>query len=132
MTTSALEGLLVLDLSSQVAGAFAAKLLADLGAQVVMIEPGEGTALRQHVLFEHLSGGKQSVVPSNDGDFGAWLDAADIVLTDGVSRWHDAALRNRPDTSVLVDVSPFGRSGRYADWESSDLVTWAMGGYLYF
>ena len=26
----------------------------------------------------------------------------------------------------------FGRSGPYAGWASSDLVTWAMGGYLYF
>ena len=33
---------------------------------------------------------------------------------------------------MLVDVSPFGRSGPYAEWSSSDLVTWAMGGYLYF
>src|SRR5690606_22054495 len=34
--------------------------------------------------------------------------------------------------AVVVDLSPFGRSGPYADWESSDLVTWAMGGYHYF
>src|SRR4051812_45605172 len=103
MTTSALEGLLVLDLASQVAGAFAGKLLADLGAQVVMVEPAGGTALRQHLLFDPLSGGKQSVVPS-DADFGAWLSAADIVLTDGSSAWHENALRDRPDGTVVVDT----------------------------
>ena len=132
MTASALDGLLVLDLSAAVSGAFAGKLLADLGAQVVMIEPPEGTALRQHVLFDYLAGGKESVVPADDGDFGAWLGAADVVLTDGSSPWHASAADRRPDAAVLVDLSPFGRSGPYAEWASSDLVTWAMGGYLYF
>jgi crotonobetainyl-CoA:carnitine CoA-transferase CaiB-like acyl-CoA transferase len=132
MTGSALDGVLVLDLSAGVSGAFAGKLLADLGAQVVMVEPAAGIPLRQHVLFDYLSGGKQSLVPSGDGDFAAWLGAADVVLTDGSSPWHTTAVEGRPDATVLVDVSPFGRSGPYAEWNSSDLVTWAMGGYLYF
>jgi crotonobetainyl-CoA:carnitine CoA-transferase CaiB-like acyl-CoA transferase len=132
MTASALDDVLVLDLSATVSGAFAGKLLADLGAKVVMVEPPEGSDIRQHGLFEYLAGGKQSVVPSDDGGFSAWLGAADIVLTDGSSPWHTRAVADRPETAVLVDVSPFGRSGPYADWASSDLVTWAMGGYLYF
>jgi crotonobetainyl-CoA:carnitine CoA-transferase CaiB-like acyl-CoA transferase len=132
MTASALDGVLVLDLSAAVSGAFAGKLLADLGAHVVMIEPPQGTALRQHNMFEYLSGGKQSVVPTADDAFRAWLDAADVVLTDGSTPWHTAAVEGRPDGTVVVDLSPFGRTGPYADWQSSDLVTWAMGGYLYF
>jgi crotonobetainyl-CoA:carnitine CoA-transferase CaiB-like acyl-CoA transferase len=132
MTTSALDGVLVLELSGTVSAAFAGKLLADLGAQVVMIEPAEGSAIRQHGMFDYLAGGKQSVVPAGDGDIGAWLAAADVVLTDGSSPWHGRALDDRSERTVLVDVSPFGRSGPYAEWEASDLVTWAMGGYLYF
>src|SRR3954454_12246038 len=132
MTATALDGVLVLDLSAAVSGAFAGKLLADLGAQVVMAEPSDGTALRRHVLFDYLSGGKQSIVPADGGEFGAWLGAADVVLTDGSSPFHAAAVDGRPDGTVLVDLSPFGRSGPYAEWTSSDLVTWAMGGYLYF
>jgi crotonobetainyl-CoA:carnitine CoA-transferase CaiB-like acyl-CoA transferase len=132
MTATALDGVLVLDLSAAVSGAFAGKLLADLGAQVVMVEPPDGTALRQHVLFDYLSGGKQSIVPADAGEFGAWLGAADVVLTDGSSPFHGAAVDGRRDATVLVDLSPFGRSGPYAEWASSDLVTWAMGGYLYF
>ena len=131
MTASALEGVLVLDLSAAVSGALAGKLLADLGAQVVMIEPPSGTALREHGMFAYLSGGKQSVVPAGDAEFGSWLAAADVVLTDGSTSWH-AAVASAPDTTVVVDVSPFGRSGAYADWKATDLVTWAMGGYLYF
>ena len=132
MTAAALDGVLVLDLSAGVPGAFAGKLLADLGALVVLVEPPEGTPLRQHVLFDYLAGGKQSVVPSGADDFATWLSAADVVLTDGSSAWHATAMEGRPDGTVLVDVSPFGRSGPYAEWNSSDLVTWAMGGYLYF
>lgn len=132
MTASALDGVLVLDLSGAVPAALAGKLLADLGARVVMVEPATGTPLRQHGLFDYLAGGKESVVASGDAEFGAWLAAADVVLTDGSSPWHASALGGRPDTTVLADVSPFGRSGPYADWAGSDLVTWAMGGYLYF
>jgi crotonobetainyl-CoA:carnitine CoA-transferase CaiB-like acyl-CoA transferase len=131
MTASALDGVLVLDLSTAVSGAYAGKLLADLGAEVVMIEPPDGATLRGHGLFDYLAGGKHSLVPTDQADFEAWLAVADVVLTDGSSTYH-AALADRPETSVLVDLSPFGRSGPYAEWESSDLVTWAMGGYLYF
>ena len=129
---SALDGVLVLDLAADVSGAFAGKLLADLGAQVVMIEASTGSAVRQLGLFDYLGGGKQSVVPADDADFAAWLAAADIVITDGTSPWHAAATGGRPDRTVLVDLSPFGHSGPYAEWTSSDLVTWAMGGYHYF
>ena len=132
MTDSALDGVRVIELASGVAAAFAGKLLADLGAEVVMVEPTGGTPLREHVLFDHLAGGKRSIVPENGADIGSWLGAADVVLTDGTSPWHGSASAQRSDRVVLVDVSTFGRSGPYAGWRSSDLVTWAMGGYLYF
>lgn len=132
MGESALEGVLVVDLSAAVTGGFAGKLLADLGARVVLLEPASGSVLRGHGLFDYLSGGKQSVVPANAAEASAWLAAADIVLTDGSSAWHDAAVRERGAHTVLLDLSPFGRSGPYKDWQSSDIVTWAMGGYLYF
>ena len=132
MTPSALEGLLVLDLSVGVSGAFATKLLADLGADVVMVESPDGSPLREHSLFEHLCGGKRSTVVNDEADVAAWFDATDVVVTDGSSPWHSTATANRRDATVVVDVSPFGRSAPYASWRSSDLVTWAMGGYLYF
>lgn len=132
MTTPALDDLLVLDLSASVAAGFSGKILADLGARVVLLEPSEGSALRSHDLFGYLSGGKESVVPGDHAAAAAWLAAADVVLTDGSSPWHQLAVDQRAETTVLIDQSAFGRSGPYAEWESSDLVTWAMGGYLYF
>ncbi len=126
--TAALDDLLVIDLSSSVAGAFAGKMLCDLGARVVLLEDGGGSALRNHDLFGYFSGGKESVVPADGAAASSWIAAADVVLTDGTSRW---SVERAPGT-VLIDLSPFGRSGPYAEWASSDLVTWAMGGYLYF
>src|SRR5690242_5459149 len=102
MTDSALDGLRVLELASGVAAAFAGKLLVDLGAEVVMVESPGGTALREHVLFDHLSGGKHSIVPDDEAEFGAWLRVADVVLTDGTSPWHEAATAKRSDGVVLV------------------------------
>src|SRR5215207_7161418 len=132
MTPSALDGVLVLELAGGVSAAFAGKLLADLGAEVVMVEPPGGTPLRAHGLFDHLAGGKGSLAPAEDRELRPWLDRADVVLTDGTSPWHASVSLGRPGRAVAVDVSPFGRSGPYAGWSTSDLVTWAMGGYLYF
>ena len=41
------EGLRVLDLSDRIAGAYCTKLLVDVGAEVVKLEPPEGDPLRQ-------------------------------------------------------------------------------------
>lgn len=132
MGTGALEGLLVVELAGGVTGAFAGKLLADLGADVVMLEPPSGSPVRGHRLFDHLAGGKRSAVPAGADAAGAWLAAADVVLTDGTSPWHRDAVDEPGDAAVVIDTSPFGRSGPYRDWETSDLVTWSMGGYQYF
>lgn len=132
MTASALDGVLVLDLTTQVSGAFAGKLLGDLGARVVIVEPETGSPLRDDNLFEYLSGGKESLLDPDDDVFERWLGAADVVLTDGSSRRHRSIIDARPDRVLLADLSPFGRTGPYSTWESSDLVSWALGGYLYF
>jgi crotonobetainyl-CoA:carnitine CoA-transferase CaiB-like acyl-CoA transferase len=142
---SALGGVSVVDLTSGVGGAYAGKLLADLGAQVVMVEPSGGSPLRRRppaaglgrdgALFEHLSGGKQSVVPDGPDDarrlLADLLWTADVLLLDGTSPWPLPAAA-RPDHLVEVDLSPFGRTGPYAGWRGSDIAVWAMGGYLYF
>ena len=111
----------------------AGKLLTDLGAEVVMLEPAAGSPLRAHGLFDHLAGGKRSVVPSGDDD----VTRLARRRRRRAHRRLVAVARPRPvrpgrTPTVLVDLSVFGRSGPYAGWASSDLVTWAMGGYLYF
>jgi len=145
-TAAALAGVSVVDLTSGVSGAYAGKLLADLGAEVVMVEPPGGSPLRRRppnrpgssggVMFEHLSGGKRSVVPDDAGDARALLAdllwSADVLLVDGTSPWQTAAVGAHPEHLVEVDLAPFGRTGPYADWRESDIGVWAMGGYHYF
>ena len=66
---TALKGLRIVELSSRVTGEYAAKLLADFGAEVIKVEPPEGAATRamgpfkdgQSVLFQYLNTNKRSV-----------------------------------------------------------------------
>src|SRR5712675_298516 len=53
----------VVDLSTEPAGAYCAKVFADLGADVVKVEPRSGDPLRRHPeRFVHLNTNKRSVV----------------------------------------------------------------------
>src|ERR1700754_2059104 len=64
---SALAGISVLDLSGGVAGQFAGRVLAEHGADVLLVEPPEGSSTRRapglsdRHLFWHLNTGKRSV-----------------------------------------------------------------------
>ncbi|HKF77174.1 MAG TPA: CoA transferase, partial [Candidatus Dormibacteraeota bacterium] len=68
---SALAGLRVLDMSESIAGQFCGRLLCDYGAEVALIEPNGGSAVRRlgpfsrhdgsSLLFWHLNTGKRSL-----------------------------------------------------------------------
>lgn len=139
----ALEGTKVVDLSTDVAGAFATKVLADLGACVTLVEPPDGSPLRRRPpvpdgaahgpLFAYLSGGKRSVQPGDDHELvAALLDDSDVVVRDDGSPYGPPPGDPLPAHVIDVVISDFGRSGPYAGWCSSDLAMWAMGGYMYF
>ena len=49
MTVDALAGYTVVELSTGVAGAYATKLFADAGADVIVVEPEAGSALRRTI-----------------------------------------------------------------------------------
>src|SRR5579884_167576 len=67
---SALDGLRVLDFTTTIAGPHCTRLLADLGAEIVKIEPPEGDMMRTRpplrmgasTSFGQLNAGKKSVV----------------------------------------------------------------------
>src|ERR1700733_3126723 len=64
MQTSAdgpLAGLVVVDLSTTLPGAQATQFLADCGAQVIMVEPPDGSPLRDLASWPALLRGKRSV-----------------------------------------------------------------------
>ncbi len=144
MTDRALGGLLVIDLSSGLGGAYASKLLADLGARVILVEPPNGSELRAWAAGEkswggpwaHLSGGKQSAAPSDPAAARRLLRGlsreADVVILDERSHWRTELPNVLPERVVTVELSPWGSDGLYADWRGSDIATWAMGGYMFF
>src|SRR5947209_7355338 len=131
----ALAGLRVVECGGGVAAAYAAKLLADLGAEVVKVEPPEGdyTRLRGPFpgtvpnreasgLFIYLNAGKQSVVldlATPDGEWGLdqLLQDADILVHNFTP--HAAARRAveperllaKHPRLVVADITGFGRSG---------------------
>ena len=153
--TAPLEGLRVLELTHDVAGAYAAKLLADYGADVLKVEPPEGDPLRGYGpfagdvphpegsgLFLHLNTNKRSVTleisePAGIEQVRNLIASADIVFEDfpveravalGIT-W-DALSRDRPGL-VLCSLTPFGQNGPYRDFHASEITLQAMGGPLH-
>lgn len=143
MSTRALDGLLVVDLSSGLGGAYCSKLLTDLGARVIIVEPSEGSKLRDWGAkdrawggpWAHLSGGKDSAAPNDDESARRLLSgltrAADVLILDEESRWRSALPSVLPERLIRIELSPWGSEGPYAGWRGSEIATWAMGGYMY-
>ena len=142
----ALTGLTVVNVAAGLDATYAAKLLSDLGARVILIEPPHGAPLRQRppvedgaghgAIFAHLASGVESVVPDGHDHaqrlLRSLLAHADVLLSDGASAWQHDLPTAPHDHLISADLSAWGRSGPYADWRASDIATWAMGGYMYF
>jgi crotonobetainyl-CoA:carnitine CoA-transferase CaiB-like acyl-CoA transferase len=151
-----LDGFVLVDATQGVAGGYAGRLLADLGARVIKVEPPGGESLRQMGPFPEdrpdieagglhraLNAGKESVVLDLDTEAGraAFRDlvlGADAVLESegpGVMAERGLAFADlegaRPNL-VYASHSPFGQDGPYAGWATSEIVDYAMGGYMYF
>ena len=148
VSPSALAGLKVVELGQLIAGPFAAKTLADFGADVIKIEPpGQGDPLRQwrmlhngtSVWWQVQSRNKKSVVLdlrlADDRELAKALIAeADVVIENfkpGVlEAWgmgYEELSRGNPGL-VMLRVSGFGQTGPYRDRPGFAVVAEAMGG----
>ena len=151
-----LSDLTVVEVAESVAGAFCGRMLAAFGARVIKIErPPNGSWTRyaepqlngyqspeSGALFLYDNMGKESVVLDwkNADGMASLLNLvsdADVLIDD----WQPKTRRSLGiDTDTLqslnpllvnLSLTPFGLSGPYADWQSSPLVSLALGGYLY-
>ena len=150
-TPTALNGVRILDLTSEM-GWYAGKLLADLGADVIKVEPpggdpgrglppfhadqpGRETSLR----FWYFNANKRSAtvdLAQHDGRhlFGRLVDTADIVIESHkpgeleVLGVDVAALRERNPALVWTSITGFGLDGPHAGWEVTDIVAQAVSG----
>jgi crotonobetainyl-CoA:carnitine CoA-transferase CaiB-like acyl-CoA transferase len=139
-----LTGLRVVELASEWT-AYAGKLLADLGAETVLVEPPGGHHTRRFepflddepgpersLWFWHYNTSKRGVtVDSTTANgrvrLGELLDAADILLH-GDRELDVEAVRHGRDALIVVSVTPFGRNGPRAGEHATDLTLLAAGG----
>lgn len=113
------------DLSTGVAGQWAAKLLAMSGFEV--IRPEQGGRLPEHAAY--LDPPKR-IVPWSGPEL---LADADIVFTtfDAGERQGLARGLALPPSCIEVTTSTFGMTGPYAALRGGPLAAWAAGGYLH-
>ena len=133
MTEALLAGTRVVDLAGEPA-AMTGRILADLGADVVMVELPEGHALRAlpH-RFLAWGAGKQSIVVDGPADprLDELLATADAVVdTPGFPGTFELDPARAPH-ATWVSVTPFGRAGPHAGWRASDLGVMAASGNMY-
>ncbi len=139
-----LRELRVVDFSSGIAGAYATKLFADAGADVVKVEGAQGDPLRRWsatgaelrgedgALFRFLHASKRSVVGApSDADVQELVAGADLVV-EGRAPDVGAALGlpARYPGCVLLSITPWGKTGPYAGRPASDLVIQAESGSI--
>ena len=148
VSKGALSGLKVVELGQLIAGPFAAKTLADFGADVVKIEPpGAGDPLRQWRLIKDGTSVWWQVQSRNKRSLALDLrqpDAQDIVRK--LVREADVLIENfRPGAMeswglgpdvlqsinpglIMLRISGYGQTGPYKDKPGFGVVAEAMGG----
>jgi crotonobetainyl-CoA:carnitine CoA-transferase CaiB-like acyl-CoA transferase len=150
-----LDGYVVVELSSGIAGGYCTRLLADAGADVIKVEDPGGDPLRRWsasgatipsgqdgALFSFLACSKQSIVADTENaadapdlaDVASLLDAADAVVWSPGSRLaaHPslapaAILRAHPHLTVTA-ISPFGLQGPWSDRAATEFTLQAWSG----
>lgn len=153
MTEKALDGIRIIEFTD-FTGAYCGRLLADLGAEVIKVEPPDGGHQRHtppfysrlpepdnSIAFWVHNTSKKSVVidlESADGQAEAkrLVLSADAVIEDNPVGWMAArglsyqTLRAAKPSLVYVSVTGFGQTGPHAGWAYTDIVGQAMGGIM--
>jgi alpha-methylacyl-CoA racemase len=149
MTPGALAGIRVLDLSRYIPGPYATMTLADLGADVVKVEPREGDPMRafppavggESAAHAALNRGKRSIVVDLRAEEGAALlrrlaGEADVFVEGfrpGVLARRglgpEALLEANPRL-VYCSVTGYGQDGPHAGRAGHDVGYAALGGFL--
>jgi len=146
-----LRGLRVVDLADE-KGELCGRVLADLGAEVIRLEPPDGALSRTlppfgpdgttSLYFAVRNAGKRGAVADLETEAGRsrldeLLGGADILVESsqpgtlrrlGISA--EALLAGHPGL-VMTSITDFGQDGPYADYQGTDMVGVAMGGMLH-
>ena len=144
----------VLDLSGRVAGAYASKLFADYGADVIAVEPPGGSPLRRQGPFTgdrpdretgatwlYLGTNKRSVTldietATGQAVFRRMAEEAAVIVEDFEPGRMEAfglgyqSLLQIKRRLILVSITPFGQTGPRAGWKTTNLTSFASGGQM--
>jgi crotonobetainyl-CoA:carnitine CoA-transferase CaiB-like acyl-CoA transferase len=156
MTTEAagaLAGFRVLEIADE-SGAYCGKLLADLGADVIKVEPPDGDRTRafppfiddlpgenRSFFFQYMNTSKRSLVLDLDDpvacdrlrELSAGVDLVIETLPPGAMAARGLAwsrLREANPGLVMTSITGFGQTGPRREFRSSDLVSAALGGVM--
>ena len=148
---SVLDDVRVLELGGEL-GAWSGKLLADMGATVIKVEPPGGDETRGYppyyrdkpdknrsLYFWHYNTNKKSVtldVTTEQGReiFQRLVPTADVVIDSLAAGYLDAlgigyeGLCAVVPKIVMAAITPFGQNGPYRDYAATDLTALAFGG----
>ncbi len=155
MTDRALSGVRVVDISQGIAGPYATKLLADSGALVTKVEPPGGDYSRRlgpfpgdipdpemSGLYLHLNTSKRSMTLDVSASAGQavlkkMLASANVFVcgerASTLKAWglsYDALKTEFPEL-IVAQVSPFGATGPYAEYDGNSLTAMAMSTIMY-
>lgn len=154
MSVAFLAGYRALDLTT-LSGQLCGRVLADLGMEVIKIEPPGGDPVRKlapfvkfsnglelSTAFAHLNAGKQSKVLDLDKEadrevFRKLVETADVVLEsfqpgelEAKGLGYESLAAINPGI-VMASITGFGQSGRKKNFACNDLVALAESGFLY-
>ena len=143
-----LAGIRVIEAASYISGPFAGLMLADLGAELIKVEPPRGDPYRRFgpqdddggVIFRAGNRNKRSVaidLTTADGlaELSALLDSADVLITNwrpGVAEGfglESDVVRERWPRLVWVRVSGYGQTGPMAALPAFDSLMQARAGF---
>jgi crotonobetainyl-CoA:carnitine CoA-transferase CaiB-like acyl-CoA transferase len=152
-SSGALSGLRVVDLTSRM-GAYCGLLLANLGAEVILVEPPDGDPMRRQGPFQsdvpHPEGSlsfaayhsnKRGIVLDLQSETGRetlqqLLRSADVLVEDRPQGYLEqlslgyARLQSLNPALVVTSISGFGLSGPYRALKAPNIVAFAMGGLM--
>ena len=146
---SVLEGIRIVELAHERVS-WAGKLLGDMGADVILVEPEKGTASRDYppfldgqpgenrsLYFWHYNTSKRSVLlnlEQNSREFKKLIETADILIEgEPTNRLADLKL-DYPELSKLnqklihIAITPYGRENPLSNAPATDLTIMAAGG----
>ena len=155
MPDGLLPGVRVLDVGQGISGPYCAKILAQMGADVIKVEPPEGDSARRmgpfpgdiphpekSGLFLAMNANKKGItldLSSSDGAdaFRTLAASADIIIENPPPGSLEEqglgyeSLKNANPGLIFTSITPFGNRGPYKDFKATDLVLYHMSGHAH-